>query len=115
ALENGFGQAVHISNTLGTRTFYYAILLNDGTVLRISAAAGSVYKAIISFIPYMLFISLLVLFLTSKVAGVLTQKIVVPLNNLNLDDPLSNDIYDELSPLLSRMAKQKRQIQDQFD
>ena len=45
ALENGFGQAVHISNTLGTRTFYYAILLNDGTVLRISAAAAVIILA----------------------------------------------------------------------
>lgn len=115
ALKNGFGEAVHISSTLGIRTYYYTILLRDGTVLRISTATGSVIKAIISFIPYMLIISLLVIYLASRIAGVLTQKIVIPLNNLNLDDPLSNDIYDELSPLLSRMAKQKRQIQDQFN
>ena len=53
--------------------------------------------------------------LTMVIANLLTKKIIFPLNNLNLENPLSNNVYDELSPLLSRMAKQKDQIKSQFE
>jgi len=56
----------------------------------------------------------MVILLTMIIANLLTKKIFLPLNNLNLEDPLSNDVYDELSPLLIRMAKQNDQIKSQF-
>ncbi|NLM74819.1 MAG: PAS domain S-box protein [Clostridiaceae bacterium] len=114
ALNNGSGEAVHLSRTFGTQTFYHAIRLQDGTVVRVSARVNSVFKSVLNFIPYITVISVLVIILTMIIANLLTKKIIVPLNNLNLEDPLSNDVYDELSPLLSRMAKQNEQIELQF-
>ena len=114
ALNNGFGEAVHLSKTLGTQTFYRAVRLNDGTVLRVSATTNSVFKSVLGFIPYVALITLLVIMLTMIIANLLTKKIIFPLNNLNLENPLSNDVYDELSPLLSRMARQNEQIESQF-
>jgi len=114
ALKNGFGEAVHLSKTLGTQTFYWAVRLNDGTVLRVSATTNSVFKSVLVFFPYVALITLMVILLTMIIANLLTKKIFLPLNNLNLEDPLSNDVYDELSPLLIRMAKQNDQIKSQF-
>jgi two-component system phosphate regulon sensor histidine kinase PhoR len=114
ALKNGSGEAVHLSRTLGTQTFYHADRLKDGTVLRVSATTNSVFKSVLSFLPYIALISLPVILLTMVIANLLTKKIIVPLNSLNLENPLSNDVYDELSPLLSRMASQNDQIEAQF-
>ena len=114
ALEAGHGEAVHLSETLGTQTFYRAVRLFDGTILRVSVKTNSVYKSVVNFIPYMILITIPVIILTMILARMLTKKIIVPLNNLNLENPLSNDVYDELSPLLSRMAKQNEQIEYQF-
>lgn len=115
ALRSGSGEAVHLSGTLGTQTFYHAVRLRDGTALRVSATTNSVYKAVLDFIPYIALISLPVILLSMIIAGMLTKKIIVPLNGLNLEEPLSNDVYDELSPLLSRMAKQNDQIEGQMN
>ncbi|NMA65257.1 MAG: PAS domain S-box protein, partial [Clostridiaceae bacterium] len=115
AFEYGSGEAIHISKTLGTQTFYRAIRLKDGTVLRVSATTNTVYKSVVDFMPHIALISLLVIMLTMFIANLLTKKIIVPINNLNLENPLSNDIYDELSPLLTRMAKQNEQIELQFN
>ena len=114
ALESGTGEAVHLSETLGAQTFYRAVRLYDGTVLRVSATINSVYKAVLDLIPYIILILLPVLLLTMTIANLLTKKIIVPLNNLNLEQPLANEVYDELSPLLSRMAKQNEEIGHQF-
>ncbi len=114
ALKNGQGEAVHLSSTLGTQTFYYALLLDDGTVLRVSASTNSVFKSLYNSLPLMLIVSVSILILSLFIAGWLTKKIVTPINNLNLENPLSNEIYDELTPLLSRMSKQNIQIKHQF-
>ncbi|HEY8392367.1 sensor histidine kinase [Capillibacterium thermochitinicola] len=114
ALRDGAGEAVHLSKTLGTQTFYRAVRLTDGTVLRVSASIHSVFKAVFGLLPYIALMLLPVFALTMLLANLLTGKIIVPLNNLNLDEPLANEVYDELSPLLTRMARQKEEIARQF-
>jgi len=115
ALKNGFGESVHLSKTMGSQTYYYAVRLNNGTVLRVSTTTDSIYKLVLNFIPYIFIICLTVLFMSLLIANLLTKKIITPINNLNLEKPLSNDIYDELSPLLSRMEKQNEKIENQFN
>lgn len=114
ALEFGFGEAVHLSNTFGVQKFYYALRLKDGTVLRISTSISGVFESILDFVPYLLLISLPVIVLTMIIANLLAGKIIDPINNLNLENPLFNETYDELSPLLSRMDAQNVQIDNQF-
>lgn len=114
AIDNGFGESTHVSNTLGDQTFYRAIVLEDGNILRVAASISSVFQSVLDLIPYMFLISLTVIGLSIIVTNLLTKNIIHPINNLNLEEPLVNDVYDEISPLLIRMEKQGQLINKQF-
>ena len=114
ALKYGYGESVHLSDTLGEQTFYRAIRLEDGTILRVSSTIKSIYKSIFDFVPYFLIILLFLVLLTIFMGNKLTKKIVEPINMIDLKDPLKYDTYDELSPLLHRMYKQNNKIDRQF-
>lgn len=114
ALRTGSGEASRLSQTFGVTTFYYALRLDDGRVLRVSNTADSVYTWVLRTLPYML-LAVFAVFLVSTIAAARqTKSIVTPINALNLDDPLSNVVYEELSPLLVRISKQKMQIDGQM-
>lgn len=114
ALKNGIGKSVRLSRTLGKQTFYCAILLKNGMVLRVANVVDSVYSAMLNLVPYILLITAVTLALALFIASRETKKIVKPINALNLQNPLSNEIYDELSPLLMRIAQQNKQIENQM-
>ncbi|MCM8900047.1 PAS domain S-box protein [Caldicoprobacter algeriensis] len=114
ALKNGIGKSVRLSRTLGKQTFYCAVLLKNGMVLRVANMMDSVYSTILSFVPYILFIIAVTLALALLIANRETKKIIEPINALNLQTPMSNDVYDELSPLLMRIGQQNKQIEDQM-
>ena len=107
ALQYGYGEGERTSNTLSEKTVYYAIRLTDGSVLR---TAESHYT-----VPTLLLILLLALLLSAWLASRLSKRIVGPLNAIDLDKPLENEVYDELSPLLSRVEHQQRQITSQLE
>lgn len=111
ALEQGFGEATRLSDTLGSQTFYYALRLTDGTVLRIANTMDSIYKTAFNGLSYMVLIILVTLIVAMLLANWQTQKIVEPINNLDLGDPMSNQVYDELAPLLTRIAKQNQELE----
>ncbi|MGI6562756.1 MAG: ATP-binding protein [Clostridia bacterium] len=115
ALQNGSGEALRRSHTLGVKNYYYALLLNDGTVLRISVNADSAMKTLSKFSLHGLLVLLPTILLTLFLAGKLSEKIITPINNLNLDNPMTNEVYDELSPLLTRIDKQNEQIRLQME
>lgn len=114
ALKNGIGKSVRLSRTLGKQTFYCAILLKNGMVLRVANVVDSVYSAMLNLVPYILLITAVTLALALFIASRETKKIVKPINALNLQNPLSNEIYDELSLLLMRIAQQNKQIENQM-
>lgn len=111
AIKNGRGEDERLSETISEITYYYAVRLHDGKVLRISRTRQSVWAAVFSTIPYFILIIGIILVLAIFLARKLTKNIIDPLNNLNLDDPLSNEHYDELSPLISRIYNQQQEIQ----
>lgn len=114
ALKNGIGKSVRLSRTLGKQTFYCAVLLKNGMVLRVANVVDSVYSAMLNFVPYTLLIIAVTIAFALFIASRETKKIVEPINALNLQNPLSNEVYDELSPLLMRIAQQNKQIEDQM-
>lgn len=114
ALKNGIGKSVRLSRTLGKQTFYCAVLLKNGMVLRVANVVDSVYSAMLNFVPYTLLIIAITLAFALYIASRETKKIVEPINTLNLQNPLSNEVYDELSPLLMRIAQQNKQIEEQM-
>lgn len=115
ALQNGTGQAERMSNTLEEKTVYYAVLLSNGNVLRVSNTQYSVWKLVLELVQPMLWIVLLMLILSGWAAFRLSKKVVEPVNNLDLENPEQNQAYVEVEPLLSKIYKQKRQITEQLE
>lgn len=114
AMQNGTGEDSRLSETLSKQTFYYAVRLENGDVLRISATADSAVGALSAASPWIVLIVLLALLVAAVLAGRLTGIFLKPIETLDLHDPLGGEAYDELSPLLHRMDKQNRRIQAQM-
>ncbi|MHC1771080.1 MAG: ATP-binding protein [Flexilinea sp.] len=114
AIRTGKGESVRLSETLGKQTFYYALRLKNGSVIRAANTISSVWASIFYNIPYMLVIIAAIFVLAVFLASRQTDKIIRPINALNLDDVESNEAYDEISPLLSRILKQRTQIDRQM-
>lgn len=115
AMQNGTGEDSRLSKTLSKQTFYYAVRLENGDVLRISATADSAFGALSAASPWIVLIVLLALLVAAVLAGRLTGTFLKPIEALDLHDPMKGEAYDELSPLLHRMDKQNRKIQAQMD
>ncbi len=113
ALAEGYGDSSRYSSTLMERYFYSAKRLTDGTVLRISVAQNSLLVLTLGMLQPICVIFAVAVILSLVLASRLSKKIVKPLNDLNLDEPLSNREYEELSPLLRRIDMQQRQIRNQ--
>lgn len=110
AIEYGIGYSVRFSNTLMTETVYYSIELNTGNVLRISVEFYSLLNIVTSLVFQLLIVSAIALVLSSFIAKKLANKLVEPLNNLDLEHPMKNNTYAELSPLLNHINAQYIQI-----
>lgn len=110
AVAVGAGEAERFSDTLDKTTYYYAVRLEDGKILRLARTIDSIYKSVLQMLPIMGGIVIMVAFLASIVARRVTFNIIKPLDQVNLDEPLDNETYDELAPFLTRIAKQKRQL-----
>lgn len=113
ALSEGVGESSRYSITLLERSVYCARRLPDGTVLRLSIAQNTLLTLILGMMQPICSIFAIVLVVALVLASRLSKAIVKPLNELNLDDPLKNDGYDEMAPLLKRIATQQRQIRRQ--
>lgn len=115
ALSEGYGESTRYSHTLTQRYLYSAKRLNDGTVIRLSVTQKSLMMLTLGMVQPIFIIFIFVIILSIILASRLSKKIVKPLNELNLDDPLSNEEYDEILPLLRRIDSQQTKIKTQSD
>ena len=125
ALTGGSGSSVRYSETLTERTVYQAVRLTDGTVLRISDSQKTVWMLALGMLHAILLVALMAVALSALLAGRAARRVVEPLNRLDLEHPLENNAYEELSPLLGRIHAQQQEIrrqtqdlrqrQDEFD
>ena len=114
ALAEGESGGVRYSETLTERTLYYAQRLTDGTILRISISQLTVFALAMGMLQPILLTAIIAAILSALLARRMAKRIVAPLNRLDLDKPLENDAYEELSPLLGRIHQQHRQIEAQL-
>ena len=114
AFETGSGSAVRNSSTLTEQTYYEAKKLQDGTVLRISTNQASAWALMMDLLWPIMLIAVLAIGLSLLLARRMAKNIVEPMNNLDLEHPLSNNTYEELSPLLRRINQQHLQINAQM-
>lgn len=110
ALSEGYGASSRYSSTLTQRYLYGAKRLSDGTVIRLSVAQNSLLILTLGMLQPIIVIFIIAIILSIFLASRLSKKIVKPLNEINLDKPLDNDEYDELSPLLRRIDAQQKEI-----
>ncbi len=115
ALENGYGESARYSATLLEKSLYSAKRLPDGSVLRMSVRQNSLLTLLMGMLLPVGIIFAIAVVLSLVLAYRLSKRIVKPLNELNLENPLENDGYEELSPLLSRLHRQQQQIQSQSE
>lgn len=113
ALAHGMGESSRYSHTLLERSLYCAQRLPDETVIRLSVAQSTLLTLILGMMQPICVIFFIALVISLVLASHLSKKIVQPLNALDLDKPLSNEDYDELSPLLRRLSAQQHQIKQQ--
>jgi two-component system phosphate regulon sensor histidine kinase PhoR len=114
AFEKGIGESTRYSATLMEKTRYYAKRLEDGTVLRISAKYATTGLLVLGMLQPIIFIIIGALILSGVLASRLSKRIVEPLNNLDLERPLENETYEEISPLLNRINRQSGEISKQL-
>lgn len=115
AFLSGYGESHRYSRTLTEQTYYFAKKLSDDRVLRISTSQVTIVSLLLGMLQPLLVITFLAILLSVFLAKRASRNLVKPLNNLDLNDPLSNDVYEELSPLLRHMAQQNKQIALQMD
>ena len=115
AFETGSGEATRMSATLGETTYYYALRLDNGQVVRLSHTVDSVFKTMMSSFTFIALIVIGMVILVMCAVGKFTKKLVEPINELDLENPLENDVYEELSPLLRRIHKQNIVIHNQME
>ena len=113
AIASGEGESVRYSDTLTERQLYFAKQLGDETVLRLSISQSTVLALAYEMAQPIIAVFIASALLSLLLARYLSKKIVEPLNDLDLDDPLSNEEYDELSPLLRRIDSQQKQLKEQ--
>lgn len=112
ALEYGRGEALRTSSTVGKQTFYYAVHLNDGNILRVSKTLDSTLPTILKLLPYMIVIFGIMTVLAYCLAKWQTKRLIAPINALDLENPLENSIYEELTPLLVSIDHQNKEKEE---
>ncbi|HIX63492.1 MAG TPA: two-component sensor histidine kinase [Candidatus Mediterraneibacter colneyensis] len=109
ALASGEGEDVRLSDTVGQEMYYYALLLDDGTVLRASKSMDGLVRTAVGMLPIMAGLAVLMLVLAYFLAKWQTKRLVRPIYELDLENPLDNKTYPELQPFLEAMDRQNKE------
>lgn len=110
ALKSGEGSSYRYSSTLTEKTVYCAKRLSDGTVLRISSSYVTALSLAMGIVQPIAVTVVIAVILSALLSSRIAKKIVEPLKKLDLENPLENDSYEELAPVLGRLRVQQRQI-----
>ncbi len=114
AAENGSGTSVRYSETLTEKIIYYAVKKPNGNILRVSVKHYTVITILLGLVQPILVTLLIAAVLCFVLSSKLSKSIVKPINSLDLDAPENNDAYEELAPLLKKISRQRRIIDEQL-
>ena len=114
AVKNGAGESTRISKTLKKQTYYYAVKLSDGSVLRLSRETQTIFNQVEGVLPVLILMMAVVFVLALALSRLLTGRIIEPINRINLEHPEDENTYDELSPLLVRIHRQNEAIKEKI-
>lgn len=114
AETEGRGQSVRYSSTMTEKTVYYAQKLDNGQILRISADQFTIVTILLGISQPIAIVVIAAIVLSLILSTNVAKHIVEPINDLDLDEPMENTVYDELSPLLRKIAHQNSTIEEQL-
>lgn len=114
ALTDGEAFVIRESTTIGQKSLYYAVKLDDGRVIRISGSQRGMLSHLTGLIGYLLLGAVVCFGVSMLLSRSLARKLVAPMNRIDLDHPLESDVYEELSPVLRRMEQQNARIAEQM-
>jgi len=114
AIKDGRGIAVRRSETTGSNTCYFALRLTDGKILRVADKNVSLFTIILQLLPPISAVILITVIISLVLSSVIAQRIVKPINELDLDSPVVEESYEELSPLIAKINAQNRKISKQI-
>ena len=115
AMNEGEGSSIRYSSTMLQQNIYYAVKLSDNTVLRVAETYDSVLSLTLRLLTPILWIYILAIAISGFLAKYLAKRISKPINEIDLDHPLSKPSYEEIQPLLKRVDSQNKQIKKQMD
>ncbi len=115
ALRDGSGISRRYSSTISKQTVNYALKLSDGSVIRVSSTQHTAMALFLSMAPYFIIVCIVILMASGFFARKLSNKIVEPLNEIDLEKPEFSGAYDEISPLLHKIKRQNDLIRDQMN
>lgn len=115
AITDGYGKSSRHSDTLGIKMIYIASRLDDGNILRLSTPASDITNMITSALYPIISMAALGIVVSAILAGITAGNIVKPINDIDLEKPAENMIYEELSPILRKMNQQNIMITEQIE
>ncbi len=110
ARREGYGEEVRYSKTLAEKTMYCAIQLRDQSILRVSQVQFTIFTLILTMLQPILLILFMAVILSALLAARISKRIVDPLNQIDLEHPEHGQMYEEVGPLLRRIAEQKQAL-----
>lgn len=114
AIQNGSGTSSRYSDTLTEKIIYYAVKINDGNILRISARHDTVVVILLSLLQPVLIVIFISILISIWLCHRVSAKLVDPINTLDLEHPENNETYEELTPFLKKIANQRKIIEKQL-
>ena len=115
AIYQSVGSSLRDSDTLDEKVYYYAVTLDDGNILRVSSSMDSIYQLMFSMAPFMVLLVAAIIGISIVIICIETERMVRPINEINLDKPLEEPMYEEFKPLLTRMDRQNERIRIQLE
>lgn len=109
AFENGAGSEIRQSDTISEVMIYYAVRMDDGTVLRVSKTMDTAFKMALSVLPFIIFIGIAMAIAAWFLTKHQVKKLIQPIDEIDLEEPMNSEIYEELHPLLERIDKQNKE------
>lgn len=114
AFAEGTGESTRYSDTLSKKTYYYAVLLSNGDVVRVATTQNAAWTLMFATLQPILIVVLVAMILSGVMASGIAKKIIRPINSIDLDHPRTGECYDELKPFLERIEAQNKQIKKQM-
>lgn len=109
AMTSGTGEAVRVSDSLKEEMYYYAVKLENGNILRVARTMDSLVGTALQILLPMILVAAVMAAVAYWISHLQTKRLIKPINELDIEHPLENSVYEELTPLLQAIDRQNKE------